>query len=171
MNKKFFEHDARVVAKELLGMELVRKEGSKITRAMIVETEAYCGFQDRVSHSYKGQTKRNTPMFAGPGTIYVYLIYGMYHCLNFVTRPVNHPHAVLIRGIKILPNGPRIDGPGRLTRALSVTAKQNNQNIFTSKALSLGRRIVRPQKIRKTARIGIKYAGPDALKLWRYVLE
>ena len=171
MNRKFFLRDPRIVARDLLGVELTRRMGSKTIHGMIVETEAYCGTQDKASHVYKGRTPRNEPMFGPPGTIYVYLVYGMHYCLNLVTGEPDVPGAVLIRGIRLMPNGHRIDGPGRLTRALSVTKSFNNKNILTDKKLRLGRRIMTPKKIIRAPRVGVDYAEEWASKPLRFLLE
>ncbi len=171
MNQNFFLRDPKIVAKDLLGMELVRKIGTRKTRSLIVETEAYCGVKDKASHVHRGRTGRNEPMFGPPGTIYVYLIYGMYYCMNFVTGAREIPGAVLIRGIKMLPDGPRIEGPGRLTRALSITKYFNNKNIITNQKLFLGGRIMTPKKITRSPRVGVDYAEEWARKPLRFLIE
>jgi DNA-3-methyladenine glycosylase len=171
MNKAFFLKDTRHVAKNLLGMELVRKLGKTEIRAVITETEAYLGLQDRASHAYKGKTKRNEPMFGSPGTIYVYLIYGLHWCLNFVVGPKDHPHAVLIRGIKILKTDEGIRGPGRVTKKLKINKSFNHKNLFTSRELYLDKRHLKPKKIKSGPRVGIDYAGSDTHKPWRYMIE
>jgi len=106
------------VARDLLGCVILH--GRK--RARIVEAEAYPGRNDPASHSYRGLTNRTRVLFGPPGHAYVYLIYGMYECLNFVTQPDGEAGCVLIRavepvaGVKLATNG-----PGRLTRALGIT--------------------------------------------------
>jgi len=172
MDQKFFAHDTRTVAKKLLGTEIVRKAGSHITRAMITETEAYKGFSDKASHASRGKTKRNAPMFSPPGTIYVYLIYGMHWCLNIVTERKDYPAAVLIRGIKLLPSGELINGPGRVCRALKITGALSGKNLFDPRAgLSLGNRVAKPARITRAQRIGVDYAGTWARKPWRYLVK
>ncbi|MDP2860437.1 MAG: DNA-3-methyladenine glycosylase, partial [bacterium] len=98
LSRKFFVRPTLMVAKDLLGKILVRKTGRKITRVMIIETEAYCGPKDLASHASRGRTKRTEIMFGPAGHAYIYLIYGMYHCLNVVTEAEGYPAAVLIRG-------------------------------------------------------------------------
>ncbi|HLY12738.1 MAG TPA: DNA-3-methyladenine glycosylase, partial [Candidatus Limnocylindrales bacterium] len=88
------------VARLLLGMHLVNQDGPRVGR--IVEVEAYLGPGDRASHARFGETPRSRPMFGQAGQAYVYLVYGMYHCLNVVTGPVGVPHAVLIRAVEPL---------------------------------------------------------------------
>ena len=101
LKKEFFNRNTIVVAKELLGKYLVRNIGGKIIKARITETEAYCGIKDKACHASKGLTERTKIMFGPPGHAYVYLIYGIYHCLNVVTREKGCPEAVLIRSAEI----------------------------------------------------------------------
>src|SRR6266508_1088908 len=95
--RSFFTRDTRAVARDLLGVQLVRlmPDGSRLS-GFIVETEAYRP-GDRASHSYRGKTERNFAMFMRPGTVYVYFIYGSNYCLNMVTEKVDVGSAVLIR--------------------------------------------------------------------------
>ena len=94
----FFARDTVTVARDLLGKHLVRVwEGVPLT-VRITETEAYIGRMDKACHAYGGRrTQRTQTLFAPPGTAYLYLIYGMYHCLNCVTEAEGEPAAVLIR--------------------------------------------------------------------------
>ena len=160
------------MARELLGMELRRRIGKKLIRAVIMETEAYKGFSDKASHASRGKTKRNAPMFEGPGTIYVYLIYGMYWCLNIVTEGKDYPAAVLISGIKLLPSGKLISGPGRVCRALKITGALSGKSIFDKRSgLALGGRTAKPMRIARVPRIGVDYAGGWARKPWRFLTK
>ena len=171
MNKKFFNRDACIVARDLLGYEIRRRIGPRVVRAVITETEAYVGPHDKASHAHRGLTKRTAPMFGNPGTIYVYLVYGMHHCLNLVTREKGYPAAVLIRAVRLLPSGTLINGPGRAARALSITTFFNNKNILTDKRLILGPRYLTPKRIHTTPRIGVPYAGEWAHKPLRFLIE
>ena len=90
------------VARSLLGMRLVGDGSNRRIVGRIVEVEAYLGPADRASHARFGETARNRPMYGDPGRAYVYLVYGMYHCLNVVTEPAGTPHAVLIRAVEPL---------------------------------------------------------------------
>src|SRR3989344_422605 len=101
LNKKFFNRPTVKVAQELLGKLLIRKIGRKIIRVRIIETEAYCGTRDLACHASKGLTERTKVMFGPAGFSYVYMIYGMYHCLNIVTEREGNPSAVLIRSAQI----------------------------------------------------------------------
>ena len=107
LGRDFFDRDTVTVARELLGKPVVRilPDGRQVT-GIITETEAYIGRMDKACHAYNyRRTARTETLFAPPGTAYVYLIYGMHHCLNFVTEPEGEPSAVLIRGISPLENG------------------------------------------------------------------
>jgi DNA-3-methyladenine glycosylase len=143
LNKKFFQRDSHVVAKELLGKYLVRetKEGRKIGR--IVETEVYWGFDDKASHaSTGGMTERNKIMFAEGGYYYVYLIYGIYWNLNIITEDKDFPAAVLIRSLEPVEDF-SLDlgeltqkqkftmtaGPGRLCRWLDIDKRFNGLSV------------------------------------------
>jgi DNA-3-methyladenine glycosylase len=98
--------------------------------ARIVETEAYLGLSDAASHAFRGVTPRTKVIFGPPGHAYVYLIYGMYHCLNIVAEPENSPGCVLIRAVEIPGHPPESGkGPGRLTRALDINLRQNGADV------------------------------------------
>lgn len=171
MNEKFFNRDARIVARDLLGLEISRRIGKRIIRAVITETEAYVGPHDKASHAHHGLTKRTAPMFGHPGTLYVYLVYGIHYCLNIVTREKGYPAAVLIRAIRLLPSDTLVNGPGRVTRALAIAKSFNNKNIFSDKRLMLGPQRFTPKQIRKMPRIGVSYAGKWAHKPLRFLIE
>ena len=146
------------MAKELLGKFLVRKTSGKEVAAMITETEAYDGPHDLASHASKGKTERTAIMFGKPGNFYVYLIYGMYHMLNVVTREEGYPAAVLIRGVSL--GNERYDGPGKVTRYLAITGTFNKQPASTSSNLWFEDRRVKVAMVKKLPRVGVHYAGP-----------
>ena len=152
----FFARDAEIVAEELLGTVIVRAG----RRARIVETEAYLGPHDLACHSAKGRTKRTEIMFGPPGVAYVYLIYGMYDMLNFVTGD-HSGQAVLIRAAEPLlgfDQGQRLDGPGKLARALGITTREDNGVVLGSPALSVWPGPA-PKRFFRGPRIGVDYAG------------
>ena len=100
LSQEFFSRDTVEAARDLVGKYLVRRYGGVTLCARITETEAYGGRTDKACHAYGGRkTARTRTLYAPPGTAYVYLIYGMYCCLNFVTEPEGEPAAVLIRGL------------------------------------------------------------------------
>jgi DNA-3-methyladenine glycosylase len=167
--QEFYNRDARKVARELLGKFLIRKIKNKTYAYPIIETEAYIGPHDLASHASKGRTKRTEPMFGPPGYTYVYLIYGMYHCLNVVTHREGHPAAVLIRAL----GDPSCSGPGKLCRTLEVSRKDNVLPVFKkSSNIWIEDRGVKisSRQISKTARIGVAYAGEWKDKKFRYVI-
>lgn len=130
LKKSFFERDTLTVAPELLGRRIIVKKKNEEKIGIIVEVEAYTK-DDPACHASRGITARNEVMFGLPGRSYVYFIYGMYHCLNFVTERKNIPGAVLIRALEI-PNSEDIriaSGPGKLCNYLSINKEFNNLNI------------------------------------------
>lgn len=165
LGRAFFERSTLIVAKELLGKYLVRKIKGKSVAMMITETEAYHGPKDKASHASRGKTPRTAVMFGPPGHAYIYLIYGMYHCLNVVTGLDEFPAAVLIRGVE------GISGPGKLCRELNITKDLNTEDVITSTQLWIEDRGPRKGKIIRTPRVGIDYAGAWKDKKWRFVLQ
>jgi DNA-3-methyladenine glycosylase len=137
----------------------------------IVEVEAYVGPQDKACHASKGRTPRTEVLFGQPGVAYVYLIYGMYHCLNVVTEREEFPSAILIRAIEI--DGELIDGPGRLCRALQIDRCLNRVDLTTCKSLWFEDRgiLVERGDVGAHPRVGVDYAGEWAKKPWRFRLR
>lgn len=167
VNKSFFNRPADKVAIDLLGKKIIRIYRGKAISGIITETEAYVGPQDKASHASRGLTSRNRPMFGPPGTIYVYLVYGMHWMFNFVTGREGYPAAVLIRGIK------GINGPGKVTNFLRIDKGLNGRSVGRKTGLWIvdeGIRIRRSQ-IKKGPRIGIHYAGKWATKHYRFYLD
>lgn len=142
--RSFYDRPTAGVARDLLGMRLVHGRRS----GRIVEVEAYLP-GDAAAHAFRGRTKRTEVIFGAPGHAYVYLIYGMYHCLNFVTEPEGVPGCVLIRGVES-----QGDGPGKLTRAMGIDLKQYGADL-TRGPLTV-RRGQPARRIEVTPRIGIK---------------
>ena len=151
----FFNRDALIVAKELLGKYLVREADGKETALMITEVEVYDGFKDKASHAYKGKTKRNEVMFGPAGYFYIYLVYGMHWMLNITTREKGYPAAVLIRGVE------GFAGPARLTKFLKIGKYFNGKKAEKESMLWIEDRgvYVKEKDVKKTPRIGISYAG------------
>jgi DNA-3-methyladenine glycosylase len=139
LGKKFFNKTTIDLAKALLGKYLVLGD----LRGIIVETEAYLYRDDPGCHASRGLTQRNAPMFGPAGRTYVYLIYGMYHCINIVSGKEGEGEAVLIRalepvqGIKLMQKRRKTkkienlcNGPGKLTQAFGITRKHNNLSLI-----------------------------------------
>lgn len=167
----YFNRPTLTVARSLIGKYLVRVVDGRILAGKIVEVEAYVGPEDKACHASKGRTKRTDVMFGPGGIAYVYLIYGMYHCLNVVTEREEFPSAVLIRAIEI--DGALIDGPGRLCRALQIDRGLNRLDLTTGESLWFEDRGVSVGKgnVRAYPRVGVDYAGVWAKKLWRFRLR
>jgi DNA-3-methyladenine glycosylase len=168
LSRKFFVRPTPIVARELLGKVLVRKISRKEIRTMITETEAYCGPRDLASHASKGRTKRTEIMFGPPGFAYVYLIYGVYYCLNIVTETEGYPAAVLIRAV----DADGVNGPGKLCRFLKIDKALNGEDTIKSSKLWIedGTQL-KPAQIGRAKRIGIDYAGPWKDRLWRFFIR
>ena len=193
LNREFFDRDTVTVARELLGKHLVRvlEDGTELV-CRITETEAYVGRMDKACHAYGyRRTARTETLFARPGTAYIYLIYGMYHCLNFVTEPEGEPCAVLIRGAEAVTNGDIIaenrfgckmeemtgyqrknflNGPGKVCRGLALTRAQNGLDLAEGTQLYL-RDGPEPALIQTGTRIGIDYAQEAVDFPWRFWTE
>ncbi len=173
LNKNFYNQKTLKVARELLGCFLCRRAGGKIIRGMIIETEAYCGQQDKASHASHGKTSRTRVMFGPAGISYVYLIYGMHYCLNIVTEKEDYPAAVLIRGVR-LENGEVISGPGRVCRRFKIDKGLNGYDLSLGKKLWLetSQNFKKENyKIVRTPRIGVDYAKEYKDKKWRFILD
>lgn len=174
--KQFYARNTLEVAQELLGCFLVRKYRRKIIRAMITETEAYHGEDDLASHASRGRTPRTKLMYGEPGHAYVYMIYGMYFCLNVVTEKKDFPAAVLIRSAKIENiDYKKTNGPGKLCKFLKIDKRLNGWDMTRGGKLWIER--CKPsgyagsgetRKIEKSKRIGIDYAKHCKEYLWRF---
>lgn len=157
------------MAPDLLGKVLCRRlpDGALIA-ARVVETEAYRGVDDAASHAHGGPTPRSAIMFGPPGHAYVYLIYGMWSCLNAVTGPGRRASAVLLRAVHVPGDARAGAGPGRLTRALRIDRAQNGADLARGRELWLADDGFRPDEIATGPRIGVDYAGEWAKKPWRF---
>jgi DNA-3-methyladenine glycosylase len=183
---RFYDRPTCDVAVDLLGRRLVTRavapDGTTRIRAgRIVETEAYVGPDDLACHAARGRTARTEVMFGPPGRAYVYLIYGMYHCLNAVTEREGFPAAVLIRALEPEPDpeaglAARTSGPGLLCRALRIDRTFNGERLDGPRiAIESGDRPAdEPQPCAPVAagpRVGVAYAGEWAARPWRYWLD
>ena len=187
LKKSFYQSDAVVqLAQSFLGKVLVTHIDGHLTSGIITETEAYAGINDRASHAYgRGLTSRTAPMYLAGGIAYVYLIYGIYSLFNIVTAPKGVPHAVLIRAISPL-EGQKImkerrkmekmrgltNGPGKLSEALGIHYSDSGISLQADRIWIEDRDIkVDPSRITSGPRIGIDYAGEDALLPYRFILQ
>lgn len=194
LTRDFYERDTLLVARDLLGKYLVHRVDGVPLCGRITETEAYIGRMDKACHAYGyKRTPRTQTLFSPPGTAYLYLIYGMYHCLNFVTEPEGEPCAVLLRaveaaeaaegaefmaqnrfgcGLSALTPYQRknfLNGPGKVCRAFSLTRAQNGLDL-TGDTLFLWDAGETPEQIHVGKRIGIDYAEEAADFPWRFYL-
>jgi len=163
LKKAFYLRPTLEVAQDLIGKFLVHRTDSKIYRAQIVETEAYAGFDDLACHGARGKTERNKVMFRQGGYAYVYIIYGIHHCLNIVTEKEKYPSAVLIRALEY----PDADGPGKVCRRFKITKETHNGVDLTGGILWLEDHKQKPEVV-SDKRIGIDYAGQSADWPWRF---
>lgn len=174
------------MAKAFLGKVLTSQISGRLTSGVITETEAYAGIHDKASHAYGDcHTKRTAPMYLNGGIAYVYLIYGIHSLFNIVTAPADIPHAILIRAIYPV-EGTDImqkrrshnkikgltDGPGKLSQALGIHYSNSGEDLGGESIWIEDHGIV-PQagEIITGLRIGVEYAGKDALLPYRFRLD
>ena len=182
--RSFYARSVHDVARDLLGAIIVRTVPGTRGRparlsGRIVEVEAYDGPLDLACHASKGRTDRTEVMFGEAGHAYIYLVYGMHHCLNVVTGPVDYPAAVLIRALEPVEGIVDADegragasliagGPGRLTRALRIDLSLNRADLCAPGPLVIEPGAVVPDaEVVRGERVGVDYAGPWAAKPWR----
>jgi DNA-3-methyladenine glycosylase len=175
------------IAKELLGKILVTQIDGIRTSGRIVETEAYNGVVDRASHAFGGRrTNRTESIYGGPGTVYVYIVYGLHYLFNVVTNKKDTPHAILIRALEPLEGvdymlkrvgKPKADytltkGPGNLARALGISKMHTGGSLFSEEIFieDDGLRYKKDQIV-ITHRIGVDYAGTDAQLPYRFIVK
>lgn len=200
LERDFFLQDTVAAARELLGRYLVRVDGAETVVCRITETEAYVGAVDKACHAYGGRrTARTETLYAAPGTAYVYLIYGMYSCLNFVTGPEGEASAVLVRSCVPVYGGEAVarrrfgveagkmtayqkknfmNGPGKLCRGLGIDRSLNgrpleNDVLYLAHDLPEYGLERRPGGLpfHTGKRIGIDYAEEAADFPWRFWLD
>ena len=182
LTRAFYGRNTVKVARELLGKILVRELGAVRLEGVIVETEAYRGWDDPASHAYRGLTRRNEVMFGEPGHAYVYFTYGMHYCLNVTTESVGQAGAVLLRAVRPIKGIAEMkrrrrkehiqdlsDGPAKLTQAFVVTKALNGHDLTSGEKLY----IVEPShpepfKVTTGTRIGVRIGGR---KPWRFLVR
>ena len=198
--RSFYDGDTVAIARALLGKYLVRIYEGEALVCRITETEAYVGRMDKACHAYNyRRTERTATLFGPPGHAYIYFIYGMYHCLNFVTEPEGEPSAVLIRGAEAVggtetiirlryPNATGIltayqrknflNGPGKLCKGLSLTKDENGMDLtgptlfVCDSAADVGLDVPAPAPftVQCGKRVGIDYAEEAVDFPWRFSL-
>lgn len=182
----FYRRSTEVVAKELLGKKLCRKlPNGEILSGYIVETEAYLGLLDKACHSFGGRkTNRTCVMYEHGGVAYIYLIYGMYNCLNVVSSQKDHPEAVLIRalepcdGIDFMKMKSReqnphkiLNGPGKLCKVLEIDKTLNTHDLTKAPLWIEEGKKISSKEIVESARINIGYAEEWIEKPLRFTLK
>jgi len=188
LSKTFYtRNDVVRISRDLIGKVLVTTVGGVETSAIITETEAYAGIGDRASHAYGDRrTARTEPMYAQGGTAYVYLCYGIHHLFNVVTGKAGTPNAVLVRagvpmqGVETMlerrgkskPDPTLLAGPGSLAKALGITTTLTGTSLIDGaiRIENHGFRVA-PSKIVAGPRIGVDYAGADALLPYRFRIK
>lgn len=199
LSREFYNGDTVETAQKLLGKYLVRMLDGEALAGRITETEAYVGRCDKACHAYQyRKTERTSTLFMEPGHAYIYLIYGMYSCLNFVTEPEGEPAAVLIRAIEPVAGEETMrrarfgdkpmtayrrknfmNGPGKLCKGLSLTRNENRldlegDTLFVCDSpadIGLPCPILPRERILSGPRIGIDYAEEAKDFPWRFWLE
>ncbi|GFZ34053.1 putative 3-methyladenine DNA glycosylase [Clostridium zeae] len=197
ISKDFYARDAITVSKELLGKVLVRKVGETFLKGIIVETEAYIGAIDKASHAYGGKmTERVKPLYGPPGIVYVFSIYGMYHCFNIITKEEGTAEGVLIRAIEPVDGIEEMakrrfnktiesltnaqmkaltNGPSKLCIAFGINKQDNwvdmteNDELYLEE--SLNNKNISDEDIVETTRIGIDYAEEAVHFPWRFYIK
>ena len=186
------------IAKELLGKVLVTKWNDVVTSGRIVEVEAYNGVIDKASHAFGGRrTARNEIMYANGGVAYVYLCYGIHHLFNVVTNSPKAPHAILIRALEPVkgmdtmlqrvgkknPDSPErqskdredyslTSGPGNLSKAFGIATLHSGHSLLSKELFIADDGFVLSKKgIAASPRIGVDYAGKDALLHYRFFVK
>lgn len=181
------QDDVLDISRKLLGKYLFSCFDNKLTGGMIIETEAYRGPEDRASHAYgMRKTKRTEVMYQTGGICYVYLCYGIHSLFNVITNQEGIPHAILIRAIQPLVgietmlqrrHKQKIDcnltsGPGTLTQALGINVMHNGLPLNGSRIWIEDKGIqIQKSEIEELPRVGVDYAGEDALLPWRFRLK
>ncbi|MBN2242726.1 MAG: DNA-3-methyladenine glycosylase [Acidobacteria bacterium] len=163
--RSFFHRDTADVARRLIGAWLARRHRGRWYGARIVETEAYLGSRDAAAHSRGGRrTPRVEPMYMNGGHLYVFLVYGMHHCTNVVTRETGVAEAVLIRAAEGPAGTPAglLRGPAKLSRGLGITTESSGKDLLGSGDVRLFHNGTECGDIGTSTRIGVEYAGEAA---------
>ncbi len=184
LSREFYNQDGITVAKQLLGAVLVRKTPQGITAGKIVETEAYMGEIDAAAHSFKPRSPRTEIQYGEGGFAYIYMIYGMYWCMNVVANTKDIPQAVLIRalepveGIELMQSRRNTQniknlcsGPGKLCQALAIDKSCYGLDLLGDELYIVQGDELMPEQIAATPRINIDYAGEAKDYPWRFIID
>lgn len=188
LNRKFYERDTLIVAKELLGKLLVNETVEGTTVGKIVETEAYIGPEDKASHAYGNLRTRRTEVQFGPkGHAYIYQIYGMYFCFDVTSgRIAGKPEAVLVRALEPiggvetmikrrgLSKGSTVnltDGPGKLCMAMDIAKGLNGADLRDPPLYIKADMAVDEKQIVQTTRVNVDYASEWKHFPWRFYVK
>lgn len=186
LSRKFYqEKDVTIIARQLLGKRLVTQLNGVRTSGIIVETEAYAGVIDRASHAWNNRRTQRTEIMFGPGgTAYVYLCYGIHYLFNVVTNVANTPHAVLIRALEPVDGiaemrlrySPKTSatltaGPGSLSKAMGINAALNGESLTGDKIWIEAGAPIPDERVVVSTRVGVQYAGADALLPYRFSIK
>lgn len=181
LERAWFDRPAAGLALDLLGARLVHASSDGVVGGRIVEVEAYEGPEDLAAHSSRGRTARNATMFGPPGHCYVYLVYGLHHCVNVVGGPGAKPEAVLIRALEIdegrelarARRGHRASelrlasGPGNVAQALGIDRCHDGSDLLAG-PIHLDPRTGPMPEVRSGPRVGVDYSGPWAARPLRH---
>ncbi|MDB6061436.1 MAG: DNA-3-methyladenine glycosylase [Verrucomicrobiaceae bacterium] len=168
LERSFYQRDVVEVAQSLLGKYLVHVIDGIERVGRIVEVEAYLGPHDAAAHSSKGLTARTAALFGPPGHAYIYLIYGMHHCMNVVT---GNGSGILIRALEPVKNiALKTNGPGLLCKAMQIDKKQYAHDLI-SPELFICEGAEQSFRIVKRPRVGVHYAGHWARRLLRFYIR
>lgn len=170
--RDFYDRDTATVAHDVLGSYLVHVVEGEPRIGRIVEVEAYLGPHDLAAHSSKGLTPRTRILFGPPGYAYVYLVYGIHWCLNFVTEREGHGSAVLLRALEPVRNLPgKTNGPGLLCRAMQIDGHLNGHDLISPDLFVVAGTPVDPADVAARPRIGVDYSGAWAAEPLRFYLK
>jgi DNA-3-methyladenine glycosylase len=173
--RSFYARPTLAVARDLLGKLLVRDGPLGRRVARLVEVEAYLGADDPASHAYRGRRGRNAPMFGEVGHTYVYVSYGVHHCMNVVARSAGRPSgAVLLRGaepVEGIAGGTRaLAGPGLIGRGFALTTGHSGLDLLASELSVYDAPDVPDEQVGRSPRIGLS-GGPTFDKPWRFYVR
>ena len=172
LDRSFYDRNTIVVAKELLGKYLVHLSRGLERIGRIVEDEAYLGPHDLAAHSAKGLTQRTKVMCGPPGYAYVFMIYGMYCCMNVVTEREGHASAVLLRAVEPVKNvDGRTQGPGLLCKAMRIDRRLNGHDLISDDLYIAAPPNEEPLTIVSRPRIGVDYAKHWRRRLLRFYIK